>query len=123
MERNNIKRYKGRKILTTIGNKKDEFYTESTINIVRSFEDFKNDIENSYYTSIELLEDNLVLYRCQIFKTNDLAKLTDIREHIAKKCNYNIFLTKDEIVNLLENDYVVCIESIKEISLEEAKTL
>lgn len=123
MERNNIKRYNGRKVLVTTGDKTDEFYKEEKINIVRSFEDFKNDVENSYYSSIELLEDNLELYRCEKFKTSDLAKLVDIRNQIARRCHYNTYLTKNEIINLLENDYIICIENVKEISLEEAKTL
>lgn len=118
-----VKKYEGRKILTRVGNKNDLCYTENKLNIIRSFEDFKNDIENYYYTSIELLEDNLTLYRCQILKANNLSKLVYIRDNIANKCNYDTFLTKDEIIDLLENDYIVCLENNKEISLEEAKTL
>lgn len=119
-----MKKYLGRKVKTSIGEKSSDVYFEEKINIVRSFEDFKNDIENEDYTSIELLEDNITLYQCAIFKNDNLAKLYEIRKKIeCGKIDYNTFLTKSEIIDLLKASYVVCVEDIKEIDLDNVEDI
>lgn len=118
------KKYLGRKILVKIetGNERTDYQKE--FNIIRSLEDFKNDCENEMYTSIELLEDNIELYRCDIRKTNDLGALYEIRKYWAKgSFDYREFLTKQEIIKKLENDYCVAVEGLQEIELEDAKEL
>ena len=118
------KKYLGRKVLLAIGDKETECYSEEKRNIIRSFEDFKSDIENSYYSSIELLEDNLELYKCRIFKSDNLAKLVEIKNYISKKeFKYDMLLTKEEIIDLLKDNYVVCLEGFKEIDLEDVDNL
>lgn len=119
-----VKKYIGRKILLATGDANSVYYIEEKRNILRDFEDFKNDVENGYYTKIELLEDNIELYKCQTFKTSNLSNLANIYDSIAKKnCSYKELLTKKEIVDLLKDDYVVCLEGNKEITLEEAENL
>lgn len=117
------KKYLGRKLLLTIGQKDSEVYFEEKINTLRSLEDFKNDVENSYYSSIKIIEDNIELYRCSKFKTNNLATLVELRKRIATKCEYNEFLTKEEIIELLKLDYVVCVEGLQEIDLDNINQL
>lgn len=117
------KKYLGRKVLLKTGDENTIYYTEEKRNITRSFEDFKNDIENNYYSSIELLEDNLNLYKCEVFKTDNLAKLVEIRNQISNKCKYDTLLTKKEIVDLLKDSYIVCLEGFKEIDLNDVDNL
>ncbi|MCI8396809.1 MAG: hypothetical protein HFJ52_03950 [Clostridia bacterium] len=118
------KKYEGRKILVKVesGDKNTDY--SKKINIVRSLESFKNDVENDMYTSVELIEDNLTLYQCDVKKTSDLAKIHEIRSCWAKgKFNYDIFLTKNEIKELLENDALVAINGLQEIELEDLEKL
>lgn len=118
------KKFEGRKILVKIqsGDKNTDYSKE--LNITRSLESFKSDVENDMYSSVELIEDNLTLYQCEIKKTNDLAKLHEIRGRWAKgKFNYDTFLTKNEIKKLLENDALIAVNGLQEIELEDLDRL
>ena len=118
------KLYNGRKILVKIDTGDEQTSFEEKRNIVCSLESFKNDINNEMYTSIKLLEDNLNLYKCEIKKYSELAKLCDIRDWWKKgNFNYNKFLTKNEIIDLLKNGYLVAVEGLQEIDLENVDKL
>lgn len=119
-----IKKYNGRKILAKIDTGDVATSFEETFNIVRSLEDFKNDVENEMYTSVELLQDNLTLYKCELKHTSDLSELVNIRERWAKGIyKYDKFLTKEEIIDYLKKDYLVAVAGLQEIDLQEAKNL
>lgn len=119
-----VKKYNGRKILVKIDTGNSETDFEEKLNIVRSLEDFKNDVENEMYTSIELLQDNLTLYKCELKHTSDLAELVNIRDRWKKGFyKYDKFLTKEEIVNYLKNNYLVAVAGLQEIDLKEAENL
>lgn len=119
-----VKKYNGRKILVRIDTGNSETNFEEKLNIVRSLEDFKNDVENEMYTSIELLQDNLILYKCELKHTSDLAELVNIRDRWKRGIfKYNKFLTKEEIVDYLKKDYLVAVAGLQEIDLKEAENL
>lgn len=120
-----IIKYIGRKIRKTYDMSvihKDSIVEE--LNIVTDFEKYKNDIENEDY-KIELLQDNIILYKCDIKNSNgNLAILSNIREKWAKgKFDYRNFYTKSEIKNFLDNDYLVAIEGLQEVNLENLDNL
>lgn len=118
------KKYLGRKVLVKLPHVEGCQDFEEKINIVRSFESFKNDVENEMYDTIELLEDNIILYYCDIKKTNNLANLCDIKNYWAKGIfKYREFFTKEEIKKMLENDYLVAVEGLQEIDLEDLDKL
>lgn len=118
------KKYLGRKVFVKLPHVEGCQDFEKKINIVRSFENFKNDIENEMYSTIELLENNITLYYCDIRKTNNLANLCDIKNHWAKGIfDYREFFTKEEIKKMLENDYLVAVEGLQEIDLEDLDKL
>lgn len=118
------KKFKGRKILVKIDTGDTLTSYRKEMNIVCSFEDFKNDFNNNMYTSIELLQDNLILYKCDIRKTNDLATLYNIRRTWEKGIFiYDTYLTKNEIINLLKEDYLVAVQGLQEIELEDTYNL
>lgn len=122
MKKANI--YKGRKILVKIdtGDVKTDFEEER--NIVVSLESFKDDIDNEMYTSIELLQDNLILYKCDLRKSDNLGDICKTRDYWKKGCfNYREFLTKNEIIEKLNNDYLVAIEGLQEIDIEDIDKL
>lgn len=118
------KKYIGRKILLEIGEKGSIAYFREERNFVCSVEDLKNDVElKEMYSNIEVLEDNIELYKCSKYNPQNLSQLKNIREHIAKRCKYNDYFTKAEIIDLLKNDYIVCIEGLQEIDLNDIENL
>lgn len=93
-------------------------------NIIQSFEDFKNDIRNEDYL-VELLEDNITLYKCDIKISNgNLAKLVEIRKTWEKGIfDYRDFYTKFEIKSMLENDYLVAVQGLQEINMDDLEKI
>lgn len=109
--------YKGRKILVETGKNTDAYYRKE-LNIVRSIESFKNDIENDcIYDSVTLLEDNLNLYHCDIRKSDGHVELLyNIRKAWENgKYEYSAFYTKDEIEKMLKDNYFIAVEGLQEI--------
>lgn len=120
-----VKKYLGRKIRRTfISYDKnemedivEEFNTLKTIQMIKDY-----DLNDDY--KYELIADNLVLYYCDIRKTNNIVSLCDIRNHWAKGIfKYREFFTKEEIKKMLENDYCVAVEGLQEIDLEDLDKL
>lgn len=119
-----VKKYIGRKILVKIDTGNPETDFEKKINIVRSLEDFKNDVENEMYTSIELLQDNLTLYKCESKHTSDLSELVNIRDRWkAGIYKYDIFLTKEEIMDYLRKEYLVAVAGLQEVDVLDVENL
>lgn len=119
-----VKKYIGRKILVKIDTGNPETDFEKKINIVRSLEDFKNDVENEMYTSIELLQDNLTLYKCELKHTSDLSELVNIRDRWkAGIYKYDIFLTKEEIMDYLRKEYLVAVAGLQEVDVLDVENL
>lgn len=119
------KKYTGRKIrriydMSSVEKKNivEEF------NIIESFESFKNDLENEDW-KIELLEDNILLYKCDIKTSNgNLEKLIEIRKYWEKGIfEYRDFYTKSEIERLLKDDYLVAVQGLQEIDVEDLEKL
>ena len=119
------KKYLGRKVLVKMPHVEDCQDFEEKINIVRSFESFKNDDENDIYESIELLEDSITLYYCDVRKPRNLSETAIIRDSWLKEnaYDYRKFLTKDEIIELLNKNYLVAVEGLKEISINDIEKL
>lgn len=118
MKEKKAKEYLGRKILVEISIKEENINFKKSFNIIRKFENFKNDFNNEYYTNIELLKDNLILYLCDVkTASGNLATLCNIRKLWSKgKYDYSIFLTKEEIRKMLDDDYLVAVQGLQEIS-------
>ncbi len=119
------KKYLGRKVLVKMPHIEGCQDSEEKINIVRSFESFKNDDENDIYESIELLEDSITLYYCDVRKPRNLSERASIRDYWLKENSYDYrnFLTKDEIIELLNKDYLVAVEGLKEIDIDDIEKL
>lgn len=117
--------YKGRKVLVEVGEKGTDCYTSKEMNIIRSFESFKNDLENEFWDNITLLEDNLTLFHCDIRKVDgDVKLLYDIRKLWEKgHYDYRDFYTKSEIEKLLEDNYYVAVEGLQEIDENDLEKL
>ena len=110
------KKYEGRKILVKIETGDEKTNYEEIRNIVVSLDSFKSNLDNEMYTSIELLEDNLTLYKCDVKQTSNLAKLYEIRKWWNEgHFDYDKFLTKKEIIELLKNDALVAVNGLQEI--------
>lgn len=114
--------YKGRKIKVSIIIDGTTYF-EEIFNTISSFDEILNDFNYEMYSKIELLEDNIKLYKCEIFKSENLNELCNIRNNISRKIKYSKFLTKKEIEELLKKDYIVCLENYKEIDIEDLKQL
>ncbi|MFW6026779.1 MAG: hypothetical protein ACOCRX_10600 [Candidatus Woesearchaeota archaeon] len=70
--------------------------------------------------NLKEVENNLILYKCEIYKTNDLAELCNIRDkwNKYKKFNYTAYFTENEIKNMLKNNCVVAVKGCGEIDLD-----
>lgn len=120
----NAKVFEGRKILVKIDTGDIMTSFEEERNIVVSLESFKNDLNNEMYTSIVLLQDNLTLYKCDLRKSDNLEDICKIRDYWKKgRFNYREFLTKNEIIEKLNDNYLVAIEGLQEIDIEDANKL
>lgn len=116
--------YKGRKILVKIDAGDANINFKEERNIITSLESFKNDINNEMYTSIELLQDNLTLYKCDLRKSDKLENICKIRDCWKKgQFAYRDFLTKNEIIEKLNNDYLVAVEGLQEIDIKDVDKL
>lgn len=116
--------YRGRKILVKIDAGDANINFKEERNIITSLESFKNDINNEMYTSIELLQDNLTLYKCDLRKSDNLENICKIRDHWKKgQFAYRDFLTKNEIIEKLNNDYLVAVEGLQEIDIKDVEQL
>ena len=93
-------------------------------NIIESFESFKNDLRNEDW-KVELLEDNILLYKCDIKTSNgNLSKLVEIRKYWEKGIfEYRDFYTKSEIKTMLEDNCLVAVQGLQEIDLEDLEKL
>lgn len=117
-----IKKYLGKKIriMQDMNGYNNNILIEK--NIIEDFEKFIQYAKSFYGNDIEiqLLEDNLTLYKCDIRKTDKLSDQCKIRE-IWKKgiFDYCNFFTKKEIEKLLKENYFVAIEGLQEIELED----
>lgn len=118
------KKFIGRKIRRTYDmsgvteNRVEEF------NIVENFESFKNNLANEDW-KVELLEDNIVLYKCDVKASNgNLSKLIEIRKYWEKGIfEYDNFYTKSEIKNMLENNELVAVQGLQEIDIDDLEKL
>lgn len=116
--------YRGRKILVKIDAGDANINFKEERNIITSLESFKNDINNEMYTSIELLQDNLTLYKCDLRKSDKLENICKIRDYWKKgQFAYRDFLTKNEIIEKLNNDYLVAVEGLQEIDIKDVDKL
>jgi len=117
-------KFKGCKVLVKIDCGDESVNYEDSFNIATNFKSFSDDVNRPEYTSIDLLEDNLTLYKCDILKTNQPSIILEKRKRWAKKdFDYRDFYTKDEIINLLKNDYLVAVQGLQEIELEDIDKL
>jgi len=97
------KKYIGRKVLFKIAFD-GEVYFEEKENIVTSMEKLieakdKGTYYGRYFTDVELLEDNIELYKCSYTRVSALEDLYRIREAWNKGIfNYCEYLTKEEII-------------------------
>lgn len=120
----NAKVFEGRKILVKIDTGDTTTSFEEEKNIVVSLEDYKADLNNEMYTSIELLQDNLTLYKCDLRKSDNLNDICKIRDYWKKgRFDYRYFLTKDEIIEKLNDNYLVAVEGLQEIDIEDVNKL
>lgn len=111
----------GIKIRCTIENGDNSY--SMTFNTLKSYKEILNDYHYDMYDNIELIKDNLILYHCTYYNPNNLQELTNIRNNISRKLTYDTFLTKEEIIDLLNKNYIVCVEYLKEIDLNQAEKL
>lgn len=111
-----VKKYLGKKVLAKCSYCDD---CGEKINIAEGY------VLNEIYDSIELLEDNITLYLCDTKKTNDLSDLVNIRNNWLKNnaYDYHNFLTKEEIIDLLNQDWLVAVEGLGEIGIEDIEKL
>lgn len=111
----NAKKYKGRKVRCIMHLNNIDDVVE--INIVRTLEDFKSDIHNALakYDEIEIIEDNINLYYCQLVR--GISAINETRQFFWNKgiYRYDTFLTKEEIKEKLK-DYYIAVEGLQEIT-------
>ena len=116
-------KYIGRKIKCTM-------YLDSydddvvVVNTLMSLEDFKNDLYNylAHYNKIEILEDNIELYKCEV--KYGLSAIINTEKYFWSKGNYryDTLLTKDEIIAELEKG-AVAVEGLGEITSNDIDKL
>lgn len=117
-----VKKYVGRKILRRM--EYENRVIEKTYNTIDTFENEKKSIYNEY-SELTLLEDKIELYKCMRVNVNgNLGRLYELRKRIKEgRYRYEIYLTKEEIKELLDEDYVVVIEGMGEVDKEDLEKI
>jgi len=91
--------------------------------LCRTVEEFKNANDENLYgdEKIEKIDD-VLLYRVDTAKADSLSELYNIREKWDRRKQYRYLMTLEEIEEYLENDYLVAVEGVGEISsIDEIK--
>lgn len=123
-----MKKYLGRKVLFTIKSD-EEIQYEKEMNIITSIERLEIAKDKGYYagiyfTDIELVKDNIELYKCDVRSSSNLEALVATNQAWNKGIfNYREYLTKEEIINALKNGCCVAVEGLGEIELEDIQKL
>lgn len=114
----------GRKVKVTFNTEYGEY--NSVRNTIKELKDFIRD-ENleTAQAHVEIIEDNIILYRCDIKNSyGALNKLGNIREHWARNdFDYSKLCTKEEIKEYLQKDYLIAVEGLKEINLNDLEKI
>lgn len=109
------------------GNEIATKYTKiDTFGIIGNFDEYKENYEILHSdVTINKLQDNVTLYNVDIKNAiGDLANLCNIRNRWAKGIfDYREYLTKQQIKELLEKDYLVAVQGLQEINLEDLDKL